>query len=656
MPIEELSAWTAAGPALAVAAAWFLGPGLLVTYAAGLRGIVAWGCAPLVSVGSAAVAAVGAGLLGIGWSGWVAVLPAVLLALVAGAVTLWRRIGPPPDAPLVGLAAAGGLVVGGALAMAAMVAGTDSPAAVSQTYDAVFHYNAVARIVAGGDASSLTAGTLTAPGAASAFYPAAWHDMVSLVVLGSGASIPVATNAVAATVAALVWPLTVTALVRQVFGPSWAAVAIAPVVAAGFVALPWILLTFGVLWPNLLGLALVPAALAAVVAMCRLGASSLTPGRAGALLPVAVAALGLAHPNTVFSLAALAAAPLAWWFARRVVAQVRDGHRVRAAALVAAVAVTGTAVAAFLLTSPLLDGVRTFDWPAFEAPAQAVGEVALGATNRTDVSWTVAVVVLVGLAVAWRDPDRRWLVPAHAVTASLYVLAASLDTPLSAALTGFWYNDSHRLAAMLPITGVPLAVLGITAIGAALGRWITRPGPAVLAVATAAAVVVASSGMYVRDHAELVDDTYPALDQPHRLLSVDERAFYERIAPLIEPAAVVAQNPWSGSALLWALTGREVLFPHLGGQWTADQRYLAAHLREVTTDPQVCSVAERLRVRYLLVGVNDFLPQDVRTRSYPGLARPSSGFTRVAADDSGNALYALTGCGIAERGPSGTDS
>ncbi|MHA6779511.1 DUF6541 family protein [Pseudonocardia saturnea] len=650
MPIEELSAWAAAGPALAVAAALFVLPGLLVAYAAGLRGITAWGSAPLVSVGSVAVAAVLAGLFGIGWSTGVAVVPALLLAAVAAAVTRLRRT-PEPDGRWVTLAAAGGLVVGGVLAMAAVVAGTDAPSALSQTYDAVFHYSSVARILAEGDASSLTAGTLNAPGAASAFYPAAWHDVVSLVVLGSGASIPVATSAVVAVVAALVWPLGCTLLVRQVCGPTWTAVAVAPVVAAGFTAFPWMLMTFGVLWPNLLGMALVPAGLAAVVAVCGLGPVSLTRWHAAALLLVAAVALGLAHPNTLFSLAALAVPPLGWSFVRRVRAWVQDGRRLLAVGVAAAVAVGSAGVAVFALTSPLLAGVRDFNWPAYEMPSQAVGEVLTTSTNLRDAAWTMSALVLVGLVAAWRTPDRRWLVPAHAVSAALFVLAASLDTPLSAALTGFWYNDSHRLAAMLPITGVPLAALGITAISTALPR--IRPGFAVLL--TTAAVVVASSGMYAREHAELVDDAYPAPTQPHGLLSLEEQSFYARIAPLIEPDAVVAQNPWSGSALLWALTGREVLFPHLGGEWTADQRYLAAHLREVTTDPQVCVVAERLRVRYLLVGVNDFLPQDVRTHSYPGLATPSAGFTRVAADSSGNALYALTGCGTADRGPSGTD-
>jgi hypothetical protein len=109
----------------------------------------------------------------------------------------------------------------------------------------------------------------------------------------------------------VVWPLSCVALVRVLVGPSWSALAATPVVAVGFIAYPWSLLSFGVLWPNLIGLSLVPAALATVLVVIGTGApGSLTRPRAALLLPVLVVGLGLGHPNTVFSLAVLAAFPV----------------------------------------------------------------------------------------------------------------------------------------------------------------------------------------------------------------------------------------------------------------------------------------------------------------------------------------------------------
>jgi len=72
-----------------------------------------------------------------------------------------------------------------------VVQGIGSPETLSQTYDAVFHYNAIAYIVDSGNASSLTLNSLGTPGTPGSFYPSAWHDFASLLVLTTGASAPV---------------------------------------------------------------------------------------------------------------------------------------------------------------------------------------------------------------------------------------------------------------------------------------------------------------------------------------------------------------------------------------------------------------------------------------------------------------------------------
>jgi hypothetical protein len=503
-------------------------------------------------------------------------------------------------------------------------------------------------------------GTLTNPSDAAAFYPAAWHDLVSLVVLSSTASVPLASNVVAVVVAAVVWPLSCLALVRQVVGRSAAAALITPLVAVGFVAFPWSLMSFGVLWPNLIGLALVPAGLAAVLTLCGLArTSAVSAGQAWAIVGASGAALGLAHPNTVFSLVVLATCPFLWWLAARLRALAGAGRWVIVTAAIVTVVGVGAAAFYLVVESPLFAEVRAFDWPAYESPPQAAGEVLLNATNGKDAAWAISLVVVVGAFAAGRDRPSRWLVPAHVVSGMLFLMAASLETTLAAALTGLWYNDSYRLAAMIPVTGVPLAVLGLLATGSWAARWV-RPTeseavasrlrrslrPGVLATAATALLAVLSSGMYVREHAEFITAAYPGPAQSS-LLTPQQREFFTRVSTLVPADAVVAQNPWTGSALLWALTGREVLFPHMDGNWTADQRYLAEHLDKAETDPQVCAIVNSLRVDYVLTGDVHFWPGDGRTKRYPGLegARTAPGFELVAADSGGDRLYRITACG-----------
>ncbi|MDN5915523.1 MAG: hypothetical protein L0I76_10525 [Pseudonocardia sp.] len=709
--------WLSAVPAVLSAGFWALGPGLLIAYAAGLRSLVAWGAAPLLSIAVSAIPAVVAGALGIGWGVWVPLVSAVLgAAAVLGVRELATRVRPgrgravgpltgagqrtralyvrfrTPQGPfarvpdsvdglsatavpqvwpnaaqrartaagrtpwLIGAAAAVGAAAAATLGWVTAVNGMGPADALSQTYDAVFHYSAVAQILDTGNASSLHIGTLTNPMASSALYPAAWHDLVSLVALSvPGAGVAVATNATALAVAVVVWPMSCLFLVRQVAGPSIGAALATPVLAVGFTAFPWALMSFGVLWPNLLGVALLPAALAAVVTLFGLARESQL-GRTGAaaLLVVTVPTLALAHPNAVFSLAALALFPMFWWLA----GLVRRHLFTRSFAL-PLVAVAGSAAVVWgvlwlMVASPLLAGVRSFDWPAFSGRGEAVWDVAFGATNGRPEAWTVSILVLVGIVFALRRASTSWLVPTHLLSGFLYLQAAAQETDFAAAITGAWYNDSYRLAAMVPVTGVALAVigtLGLAGLARPAAAALPVPSPSALpGLLTAAVLVLAvaiSGGMGRSTHATVLAGPYQ--EPGSTLLAPGQREFLERAGAMLPDDAVVASNPFTGNALLYPLTGHEVLFPHLTGAWTPDQKTLAAHLRDAATDPAVCPAAAATGTGYVLDGPTTFWPWSGASRAYPGLQDigPVPGF-ELMADDGVNALYRITACGPAE--------
>ncbi|MEJ8278721.1 DUF6541 family protein [Pseudonocardia spirodelae] len=679
--------WAAAVPVALVAAAWCVLPGALVARAAGIRGVSCWGAAPLVSVALVATTAVLAGRAGVPWGALPVLVVTVLVAAVALAVrTPWRRrrasggAGPAdgrdrwwarllrggPDGPLAGPALLVGLVVTVAIGWLTVMLAFGAVDAVSPTYDAIYHYSAVARILLTGDASSLTLGALNNPGRPSA-YPAAWHDLVSLVVLGTGASVPVASNIAAFTAAAVVWPLSCTLLVRQVAGPRPGAVLVAPVLATAFTAMPWLLLNWGVLWPNLLGLALVPAGLAAVATVLGLTRGS-TVGRVQALLlgVAAVPALGLAHPNAAVSLVVLALSPLAVAAVRATVRLLRRGRPLAAAAPVAGALAALAAVLWLLAWSPLLDGVRAFDWKASMGAREALLGVLWNGTNKRPELVVVSVLVVVGAVLALRRARTAWLVPAHLTSAFLYVLAVAREGELVTALTGAWYNDSHRLAAMVPVTGVPLATLGVLGVAGLLVRAAgvlrggrTDPGrrlPPVAAVPVvalvAAVLVLATGGLRIGLHAAVVADAYRY--ETGRVLQPGQREFLERVGQETPPGAVVAANPWTGNGLLFPLTGREVLFPHLSGTWTPEQELLRRRLDDAAADPAVCDAVRATGTRWVIDGPVSWWPYDPRADTYPGIddVDTAPGFEPVLSG-GGSTLYRITACGAAPVGATG---
>jgi hypothetical protein len=658
--------WIAAAPVALVTIAWLLVPGLLISYLLGLRGVAAWGLAPVTGIALIASAAVLGGYLGIGWSlGYVAAVSAAAVAVVGLAGYLLRRkafLASDPDPRRLTLVAALGLLPAVVLGMVTLVQALGAPDTLSQTYDAVFHYNTLAYIGESHHASSLQ---VSGFGASKSFYPAAWHDVASLVMMSSGASIPVAANAVIVVTTVVIWPLSCLLLARQLFGRHTGAMAITGTLSLGFTAFPWDLLGYGALWPNLLGLAIAPALLAVVLTLTRWARDdTIGQVRAWLALVVGLVAAGFAHANVLFSLVVLALFPVAARVAVRAWRLRAEGRTVRGPA--EAVVFVGFVAAAWwwVAHAAAFASLRDRHWPPFETPANAVGEALLNATHRNDALWLLSVVVILGMFAARRWPVLWLLVAAHLTTTFLYVLTASINRTDTQKFTGYWYNDSHRLAAMLPITGVPLAVAGILLLAAKIVAVVTAerrlagvPGlgrVGVVAIGLTLVLVVATGGLYPDDRYARVAAGYDPQGAERVLVTKQMREFFDRIAKKIPPDSVVAGNPFGGSALLWALEDRKVLYPHFRTRTNEAQDVIAKHLDDLSYDPAVCKALDELNVDYLLIGGSEFRTRAKRWRYFTGLSDPAgrSGFELV--DSAGpSKLYKITGCDGAAIRPSG---
>jgi hypothetical protein len=646
--------WLGSAPVVVLCCLLLVVPALPITHLLGLRGLAAVTLAPVVVVTVADLTAIVASRIGVPWSPLLLlVVFAGLAAVLAGVTLTWRRVlrPVPGDRLTVIAAAAGGVLVAMLLGAVTVARAISGPEELIQSSDSPFHYNAVAHILDSHDASSFAIDSLGVPGHASGFYPAAWHGLASLLVMITGVSVPAAANILAATIALLVWPLGCVLLVRQIVGPSRLAVGLAGLLSVGFGAFPWELMGWGVLWPNLLGLSLVPAALAVVLSACGMARDDVVGrGRAWLLLPVLVVGIAFAHPNAVVTLIALALPPAAIVLGRAARSRYRAGDRPRAVLLAAPLVL---AVPAYWVGMTVVfgssSGPMAADSPSFESPSHAIGEVLTGATNGRGAGWLFAALVLVGAGATFVRRNHRWLVASHLVGGALYVLAAGVPGDLRRLVTGFWYTDSHRMAAIVPITGVPLAVIGVIALVgaarvrvAALGGWprgvLPERRSLLVALAVVALVVLVTGGLNSGDNRTRVLAAYPKVDP---LVDAQEKALFVRIARDVEPGAVIAAVPWNGSAAVMALSRRQLLFPQINtGHVTPDEMYLANRLVKAASDPEVCRIADRLNVRYLLT--ND-IP---RGTVWDGLTYPhgAPGFEFV---DRGGTfeLYRMTACG-----------
>lgn len=619
-----LVSWPHAVPELALAAAVTVVPGLLVALALGFRREEAAGAAPALSLGVLSVADVVSMLLHLAWG--LAVVAGVSLAAAALCWVLWlvvlrRRLVPRPPEPRLGwcwsLACVAVAVVAGGLSISR---GIGIPESISQTYDGPLHVNGIANVAAAHSAAPSVVSAVAAPGGHAPFYPPLFHAIGGLVVMTTGCTPIAAANVVAVVLAAILWPLSMLLLVRTVVGPSRFGLAFSMGAVSIISVFPGLLVGFGVLWPNALSYSTLPGVLALAVLLVRhtrfRWVGSL---HAAVALAVAAPSLYYSHPGAAFALIAVG---LPLLFAAELgLLVVSWGERRRRLMAIGLCLLTVLVLWAFwegLYHLSSLNQVRAFYWTPRQSGAQAVGEALLLTSSLSSQVVAIGVLVVVGAVWAFRFRSARWLAVSHLIVVGLVVISTSTDAPIRSTLTGFWYNDGFRVAALLPLTGVPLATMGAlwtrawlvghirvlaaykplsTSPGAARSvvRWAQPIAAAVLAVAI---VALLPSTNPLTPVSSTVRAFYAGFPDP--MVTPDEATLYRHIAQWSPPGSEILGSPWTGAVYAGAISGRQVVFAHMVTTDDAPRALLKRSFDRFTTDPAVCRAVKALHVRVVV--------------------------------------------------------
>jgi putative membrane protein len=686
--------WLSLLPILLSAAALLFIPGVLVGASAGLRTPLIIGLAPAISIAIISGTGVAAPILALPW-GLASVATATAIACLAALATrrlMARRHSQDADSGDAGLhprlrsiavwcaawplsAAATGLTIARIL---------NTPDAISQTFDAVFHLNAVEWILQTNNASSLRL-FLEAP--QGSVYPLGWHTLVALAMKLCGAtSIPMATNATVLAVAGLVWTSGCLTLTHVLFHGRPAALLTAAVMAGSFTVFPFVLLNWGVLYPNFLSIALLPSLLAAVRTLVPIDGAGPAPRPTGLLLPataLGVAGLGLTQPNTI---ATLLLASVILTTARLITSlraplDERPTHMLRRQSLITGALAVGLVMVWMYMRPPRESAI----WGPSYATSGSVGEAVTSMPVQLPVIWVPAVLTLLGFIAALRTDKYRWLAVLHATTGALYVIARSAqDGDLRFFMVGIWYNDASRLGGLIPVTAVPLAALGMLAAAqwgreacGACGRVIrgitasrehqthglpgqrrvrgacerlisigrARPlvwkgGASSVIVALLVATGPLSGAM--SDSVKILEQSY-MLAPDSSSLTTDEYALINELPSLIEPDAVIAVDPKSGAALAYALSGADTTVKHLFHRHDADLDIIEKKLNRASADPAVCTALKDVGATYALYFPGKTISNQ---KAFVGFAHldTAPGFELVAERGQAS-LYRITACG-----------
>lgn len=610
-----------------------------------------------------ALTSIFAGALGIRWTFLAPLAIALALALLLLVLRKWLGRSPRTIArsqrfwPAIGAAAVGGLAIATLLAI-----GMKRGDALSQTYDAIFHLNAVRLILDTGDASPF-AMDLTNPGSPT-FYPTLWHGFAALVAQLTGASIPVATNAVLFTVCAVVWPIGAVALGRAVVGPSLRTTLVSGIIAAAFPNFPLALAGYGVLYPNLLSIALLPFALVGALQLLALGAARrsdpLRPGTRWLLFAGGTGAALVAHPNALHVM-------LLWLAVPVLVAAIRAfrGRSVMTAnglfqlpsqsrAMRSFFAVISVSAYVFVIFVAWYFG-RTSDnpWSGKHGPRSALLDAAGLTPHLEGHAWPLALLVFLGAILAFLRPQYRWIIGVAAVLATFYYIADGF--PPAEWRTFFlspWYNDPWRLAALVPLGVLPLAVYGGSAAAAVIRVGLlkaarilsSRPryfvtGSALLGLLFMLAATQGASTQAVSSHLKA---SYK-FNEDSRLLSPNEATLLQRLPALVPEGAVIIDNPWNGGALAYAISDRAVLTPHAGGNYDPRIAEITRGLDRGTSE--ACAAVRELNADYLLdFGRNYVFPGTPRADPFDGISGIEDSPVLTEVDREGTAVLYRTNC------------
>lgn len=658
--------WLPVFPQILLAAAFLLAPGLVVSLSLRYRSFDALALAPALSVGILVVSSTGAPFVGLGF-GLLPVAVVTVLVAVVGFWIGWKKVATGPEEigkrPTLWQRTTpfAAFVVACALITWRTLQAIGSPTAFSQTYDAVFHLNSVRFALDTGQASSLTLGAMTGGG----FYPAGWNAVATYVATVTGTDVVTAVNITSVVLAAFFWPLSCLLLVRWVVGHDRLATLMAAIAAASLGAFPLLMMDFGVLYPNLLAISILPASIALAARLLK--AAKPTPFHVLATclaLLLCLAGLVVSHPTTFMAWLVWTVPMVAFivvkfspgiWQAR-----LADRRRFYAAATPVAI----YAVVFLILWLFLRPPEEASFWGPYHTAPQAFGEALLVSPMGLAPAWMVAPLVFLGLWACFRTPKKHgWVAVGFTIFAGVFVVVSGF--PISSIrnlLAGVWYNDSYRVAALLPVGAVLLVAVGVSWAGnqrhaASLLRRRADPssGPAkvltyarqplarfaVTTLVVVAAISLGQQGGMKQEVAQASKQYSINADSP--LVSTDELALMQRLEQTVPAGATLLGNPYTGAALSYALGDRKAAQLHILSYVSPELQEIYDRLGVVLMDPNVCTAVKDENAYYVL----DFGTKEVHGGDHTpvGLENLDRNPGVELIDHQGEAkLYKITAC------------
>ena len=588
------------------------GPGFFAWRTLGVRGLAALACAPLFSILAYSILGVVCFFVGVRSTVFSVGLPVAVLSIAACGLALLvarrkgvalgsgERASRQFDAALVSAYLAVGVAVG----LFAFVLPLDGPASSVQTYDNVHHFASVRSFSDSGMWSSLHVSSyldVSDPAAnplpGTGYYPSGWHIVCSMVISVLGVEVALAVNAVNFLFAAVVFPLSMAFLMKVLFSGDRAIALIGALGAVAVGAFPWVLAEVWPLYPNTAAFALVPVLAGCFVALWGRDASGRERIVYGAVFVLGCCCMAFIQPNAVFSAAVFLIPFCVYRSAVEAGRRFQEPKR-RVAVMLAAGSVALACVALLwmaALSLPFMQGAVAVYWPPIHSRAQGLMSVLGMGFAGSSVQPIAACLVVAGALYTLRKRRYLWLTCSYLLACCIYyVSAVEGDTLLKHALSGFWYTDPYRTAALAGICSLPLLAMGLHVAYRVCCRALAAlraPGACRVEALSATVVAVAFLALNflpVRGMLGLGQDAFQGIVATATALNdgsavnaygEDKSRFARKAKEVVPSGALIVNQPYDGSLFAYSLDDLNLYYRDISGYGGEDERSESAMIR-----------------------------------------------------------------------------
>ncbi|MGN0287702.1 MAG: DUF6541 family protein [Atopobiaceae bacterium] len=514
-----------------------------------------------------------------------------------------------------------------------------------EQYDVVFHANLIRHFIDTGnfsclgiDVSVLGAGFYG--GNSSGFYPAAWHELVALVTMTRGVSLTESMNAVNWAICGVAFPVGMLGLFMFIFKKDRQSILLGSVVPVAFTTFPWRDLLWGPIFSNTAAFCCAPAVAVALIIAITPSEYAKHISKLIACGVLGVIGLGVLQPNAVFAIGVFAASYVVHVLitsdSKPLHTEKEKGLRkVRCNRIVSVIVflLICMLIWALLYVSPLMRNVVNYSWPSYSTLTQAFINVLtqsymMGNGYVTYPQLLLATVILLGLVAVFFRRDLRWLILPNAFFVASFIMNVSSDGFIKHFLTGFWYTDPNRIAAICAITVMPFAAIGLSLLTTWMRMLVIKysdfsktacrllPGFAVTLIFLLAnfypSYVNPTDGRSVTTAFAAIRGSFSAAYAKSAAYSQAEEDFVKKAMEIVPDGDLVINYPGDGSVAAYGFDGLNVVYNQIENGNAAAQscdsvesQLIRTSLYQIATNNDVRKVVDEIGARYVILLSND---------------------------------------------------